>query len=73
MCSGPLLENGVSSIKYSTPEFQYEGVAGYIATEYEIEIKDLVVFSNIWNSWYSLSDRRRQDLYGMAKGLGDCK
>ena len=73
MCSGELLEQAVHKISYKTPAFCHEGVAGYIETAYEIEVKDLVTFSNIWNTWYSLSEKRRLNLYGLAKGLGDCK
>ena len=73
MCSGEPLEHGVSSIKFNSPAFTHEGVAGYIETKYEIEIKDLVKFAQIWNTWYSLPDKRRLHLYGLAKGLGDCK
>ena len=63
MCSGELLEQAVHKISYTTPEFRYEG----------IEVKDLRAFSNIWYSWFSLTDKRRNELYGLAKGLGDCK
>ena len=73
MCSGELLEQAVHKISYTTPEFRYEGMAGYIETNYEIEVKDLRAFSNIWYSWFSLTDKRRNELYGLAKGLGDCK
>ena len=73
ICSGELLEQAVYRISYTTPEFRYEGVAECIETSYEIDIKDLQLFSNIWYAWYSLTDKRRTELYGLAKGLGDCK
>lgn len=74
MCGGEnTFGRAVHSITFSKPEFTHEGVAGYIETKYEIEIADLVAFSNLWNSWYSLPDKRRTELYGLAKGLGDCK
>ena len=73
MCSGELLEQAVHKITFKQPNFVHEGVAGYIQTDYEIEVKDLQVFTNIWNTWYSLPDTRRLNLYGLAKGLGDCK
>ena len=72
-CAGPLLEQAVHSIKMESPAFNYEGVAGFIETKYEIEIKDLEVFTNLWQSYYALSDTRRLHLYRLAKGLGDCK
>ncbi len=74
MCGGEgTLGSAVRSIKISKPNFQHEGIAGYIETDYEIEVADIVAFANLWNSWYSLPDKRRLDLYGLAKGLGDCK
>ena len=73
MCSGELLEQAVHKVSYTTPEFKYEGMAGCIETNYEIDVKDLIVFSNIWYAWYNLPEKRRLELYGLAKGLGDCK
>jgi len=73
MCSGELLEQAVNKISYTSPEFRYEGMAEYIETAYEIDVKDLIVFSNIWYAWYNLTEKRRLELYGLAKGLGDCK
>lgn len=74
MCGGErTFGNAIATIKFNSPEFAHEGIAGYIETKYEIEVKDLVAFANLWNSWYSLPDIRRLNLYGLAKGLGDCK
>lgn len=72
-CAGPLLEQAIYSIKLGSPAFNHEGTAGFIETKYEIDIKDLQIFTNIWESYYSLSDTRKSHLYGLAKGLGDCK
>lgn len=74
MCSGPSFSAAVSKMNIiKGPYHDYEGIAGYIETEVEFEIKDLAKFTNLWESYYSLSDKRRMDLYGLAKGLGDCK
>lgn len=73
MCSGPLLEQAVHKISYKAPVFSHEGCSGYIETEYEIDIRDLHTFTRIWSTWYSLSSTARSNLYGLAKGLGDCK
>lgn len=73
MCSGELLEQAVHRVTFKQPNFSHEGIAGYIETDYEIEIKDLSVFDKVWKTWYSLPNKRRLDLYGLAKGLGDCK
>lgn len=74
MCAGPVYSNAVTSMKILRgPDHSGEGFNGYIETDVEFEIKDILVFANLWNSFYSLSDRRKLDLYGLAKGLGDCK
>lgn len=73
MCSGAPLEQAIYKITFKSPGFAHEGIAGYIETEYEIEVKDLKAFTNIWDSWYDLPEKRRLYLYGLAKGLGDCK
>lgn len=73
MCAGEPLQRAVSNISIKHPRFDFEGMAGYIETDYTIDIKDLMAFANIWNAWYALSDKRRLELYGLAKGLGDCK
>lgn len=70
MCSGETLQNAVHSVSFKDPGFKHEGIAGYIETEYEIIIKDLEAFANLWNSYYSLSDKRKLDLYRLSKGLG---
>lgn len=74
MCSGPTFSNCVESMKIvKGPHHQFEGMSGYIETEVEFVLKDLKRFSDLWESWYSLTDKRKLDLYGLAKGLGDCK
>lgn len=74
MCAGESYSNAVGKMTIiKGPQHQFEGMAGYIETEVEFELKDLERFSNLWNSYYKLSDKRRLDLYGLAKGLGDCK
>lgn len=55
------------SITYG-PAFDYEGIAGYIETTVEIEVKDLKVFSDIWLEWYTLHSDTRAKLYSLAKG-----
>lgn len=74
MCAGELFSTAVKSMCITDgPHHKYEGVAGYIETKVVFEIRDLEQFSKLWSSWYSLSDRKRLDLYGLAKGLGDCR
>lgn len=73
MSAGPILDRAIYNIRFSTPNFEHEGIAGYIETMVEFDIKDLLVFTNIWESWNSLSDKRKLDAYGLAKGLGDVK
>lgn len=74
MCSGPVFSNCVQSMKIVRgPCHDHEGVAGFIETEVEFVLKDLKRFADLWDSWYTLTDKKKIDLYGLAKGLGDCK
>lgn len=73
MCAGELFSRAVSRLDFTAPNFEHEGVAGYIETTYTIEVRDLKTFAAIWDAWYSLTEVRRLNLYGLAKGLGDCK
>lgn len=74
LCSGPQFSKAVSSMQLvKGPNFDHEGMAGYIETVAVFNIKDLQEFTNLFNSFYSLSHKRKMDIYGLAKGLGDCK
>lgn len=74
MCAGPLYSDAVSKMTITKgPLHQFEGMAGYIETEVEFDIKDLNIFTRLWYSWYSLTDAKRLNLYGLAMGLGGCK
>jgi hypothetical protein len=74
MCSGPTYQQAINKMCITKgPYFNHEGVAGYIETEVEFEIADLENFTHLWCSWYHLTDTKRINLYGLAKGLGDCK
>lgn len=74
MCQGPIFSNCVESMRIvKGPYHNHEGMTGYIETEAEFVLKDLTKFAYLWDSWFSLSDKKRLDLYGLAKGYGDCK
>ena len=73
LCAGERYQQAVHRISFTSPQFDYEGMSGYIETDYVIEVKDLKMFADIWYAWHALSDKRRIELYGLAKGLGDCK
>jgi hypothetical protein len=74
MCSGPSFSNAIEGMTITKgPLHQYEGMAGYIETEVEFKIRDLRKFTDLWESYYALTDKRKLDVYGIAKGLGDCK
>lgn len=74
MCAGELFSRAVSDMAIvKAPCFEHEGVSGYIETEVVFTIKDLKVFADLWYSWYTLSETKRLNLYGLAKGYGDCK
>lgn len=67
MSCGPLLAECVSKFEFTTPRFDYEGMAGYIETDITVEIKDLVRFADLYDSWYRLSSDTRTRLYTKAK------
>lgn len=74
LCSGPVFKESVSKFTIvSGPHYEFEGMAGYIETDVEFEISNLEKFTPLWCSWYSLPAKKRLDVYGLAKGLGDCK
>lgn len=74
MCSGETFSDAVSKMCIvKGPYHKNEGTAGYIETEVEFEIANLEKFTHLWYSWYHLTDKRRLELYSLAKGLGDCK
>jgi len=74
MCAGEQFSLAIKKMTITKgPYHQAEGVAGYIETEVEFEIADLERFTHLWYSYYHLSDTKRLNLYGLAKGLGDCK
>lgn len=74
LCAGEPYSQAVSQMSITRgPHFEHEGVVGYIETDVVFEIKDLRKFTDIWESWYLLSDTRKLNLYGLAKGYGDCK
>lgn len=74
MSTGPSFSMAVNSMQIiHGPFHEHESMSGYIETEVEFGIKDLQRFTNIWESWNHLSDKRKLEAYGLAKGLGDCK
>lgn len=73
LSAGEILERAITNITFNTPSFSHEGLNGYIETKVVFTIKDLAVFTNIWESWNSLTEKRKLQAYGLAKGLGDCK
>jgi hypothetical protein len=74
MCAGPVFSECISNLNIiRNPNFAHEGMAGYIETEVEFTVTDLAKFANLYESYYTLSDKRKLELYGLAKGLGDCK
>ena len=74
MCAGPSFSACVSGMRIvKVPAHDHEGMAGYIETEVEFTVTDLAKLSKLLDSYYTLTDERKADLYGLAKGLGDCK
>ncbi len=73
MTRGELFTAAVYRLDYDAPNFEHEGLAGFIETKYTIYIRDISAFARLWDSWHALSDTRKLHLYGLAKGLGDCR
>lgn len=60
MSCGPLFAEAVKTLKITKgPYYDSEGIAGYIETEVEIELKDLRRFTNIWEGYDSLTNTRK--------------
>lgn len=45
------------------PDFNAEGIAGYIQTDIEFEIANIEAFSKLWMSWYTEETTERNQLY----------
>ena len=74
LCAGKPFQDAVRTLKITSgPNFDGEGFSGFIETDVEIEVKDILKFAQLWESWMALSSTRRLHLYGLAKGVGDCK
>ena len=65
---GPLFQQAVSSVSFTSPRFDHEGLAGYIETTITFEVHDLAVFSKLYMSWYTYADR--DTMYKHALGRG---
>lgn len=50
-------QKAVDSVSYTTPRFDFEGIAGYIETTITFQIKDLETFTKLYMGWYSSSNR----------------
>lgn len=74
MCAGPDFSACVSGMRIvNGPAHDHEGMLGYIETEVEFMVTDLVKFSRLIDSYYTLTDERKAGWHSLAKGLGDCK
>lgn len=51
-----------------SPNFGAEGFNGYIEVTFLVDVKDLALFTKIWNDWYHLSSEERTKWYRLAKG-----
>jgi hypothetical protein len=69
LCSGEDYSQAVFSMRtINGPKFEYEGMAGYIETEVEFNIRDLAKFTELWESWFKLTEDQKLKLYYLAKG-----
>lgn len=65
-CHGKMLAECTNSVVVGKPGYDHEGMAGYLETTIEVDIKDLTKFAILWDSWYTAPNR--DELYAMAKG-----
>jgi hypothetical protein len=68
MSRGLEYSNSVRSIKLGSIDFGGEGFNGYLSTDVEIDVLDLMKFSEIYTKWYSLNDADRVRWYNIAQG-----
>lgn len=60
----------VTKMTHTAPDYASEGMAGYIETKLEMEVKDIAKFSKIYEKWYTLSNDERTKMYKLALGEG---
>jgi len=60
----------VTKMTHTAPDYANEGMAGYIETKLEMEVRDITKFSKVYEKWYTLSDREKTDMYSLALGKG---
>ena len=68
MSNKPFMES-INKVTFKRPEFDFEGMAGYIRVEVEFEVRDLFAFANILERWWSLPDGVKMEMYKTAKGM----
>ena len=69
MTQGERFSNAVITMRIlNGPCFANEGVLGYIETDVEFTINNLVVFTSIWEEYYKLSDDNRMRYRSLAYG-----
>jgi hypothetical protein len=71
--SGPKLSDAIHSVKYTSPNYEHEGMAGYISTDVVFDVKDIVKFAELYDSWFKLDSTVRLSLYDLAKKGRHCK
>lgn len=46
----------VSNVSFSQPAVEFEGMAGYIETKVEFDVKDIVLFAKVYIDYYSVDN-----------------
>lgn len=62
----PKFTQSISKVTFTKPDITNEGMAGYIETNVEIEVSNIVNFAEIWNKWYITSDHNRMHYRRLA-------
>lgn len=64
--------NCVNSYTATSPEMQYEGMAGYMEVNATFDIKDLSRFAKLWDASYSYPSNRSKWYHTVKNAINIC-
>lgn len=53
----------VQSVSFTKPNFEHEGMNGYVETTVTFEVTDILVFARIWEEYFNLPPEERTKQY----------
>ncbi len=65
--------SAINKTTFKRPQWEFEGMAGYIKVEVEFDVKDILIFASETSKWWLLTDEERLNMYKYAKGLPKCR